>query len=35
MLKFVFARNYFYLDELNVSLTAKNLSKYLFKATVR
>jgi len=30
MLQFVIARNYFYLDELNVSLTAKNLSEYFF-----
>ena len=34
MLQLVIARNYFYLGELNASLTAQNLSEYDHEAMV-
>ena len=35
MHQFIIARNYFYLGELNASLTSQNLSEYNPKAMVR
>ncbi len=35
MHQFMIARNYFYLGELNASLTSQNLSEYKLEAMVR